>query len=243
MRIAILADSHSNFEALSAVIAAAHSKNITTFIHLGDLIGYGPDPGECLKLARALGMHCIQGNHEHALFHPESFAGMNPVAQAAHMWTQAKLEEADRRWIQTWPLIEVSEAARLVHGAPWEPAAFHYVCSQFEQEQAFKEFQEPLCWMGHTHRPLLAEEIVRGVVRAHTLRAKVALDPKSRYLINPGSVGQPRNRIPAAQWIIWDVEQGELFFERTPYPWQRNAEKIIKTGLPKELASRLELGV
>ncbi len=251
MRVAVIADVHGNLEALEAVLADIRDTGVDAVYCLGDVIGYGADPAACLDLVCE---HCeilLQGNHEDALLQPAHIAAMNPVAAVAERWTQTRLTGAQRERIAQWPLVKVGADARLVHGSPDEPLRFHYLQHRWNLENAFRAFSETICFFGHTHVPAAAAEIVPGVVQSISLPSystdrvglrHLALEPGNRYVVNGGSVGQPRDNDPRAKWLLVREKPPELEFRALSYDIAVSQKKILSAGLPEFLASRLEYG-
>lgn len=251
MRVAVVADIHANWEALSAVWKDLQQQAPEAVYCLGDVVGYGADPQACWEWTQS---HCqvrLRGNHEEAVLHPEREAGMNAAAAAAIRWTREHLSAPALADLDTWPLVATGADARLVHGSPLEPLAFHYIASRWDAENAFQYFGEHACFVGHTHVSGVVEEIIPGALRVHPVlgapgpepvRGSLDLEADKRYLINAGSVGQPRNGDPRAQWLLVKDTPPCLEFRAVPYDVALAQKKILAAGLPKILAERLSLG-
>jgi diadenosine tetraphosphatase ApaH/serine/threonine PP2A family protein phosphatase len=251
MRVAVLADIHANWEALNAVWEDLRREAPEAVYCLGDVVGYGADPQACWEWVQA---HCpvrLRGNHEEAVLRPEREAEMNPAAAAAIRWTRDQLTAPALADIDAWPLVESGADARLVHGSPLEPLAFHYISSRWDAENAFQHFSEHACFFGHTHISGVVEEIVPGALRVHPVmgapsqdpvQGTLALEADKRYLVNVGSVGQPRDRDPRAKWLLVSGAPLVLEFRAVPYDVAVAQKKILAAGLPKILAERLSFG-
>jgi predicted phosphodiesterase len=241
MRIALISDIHANLEALEAVLADIRQTGVDQIYCLGDVIGYGAEPKACLDLVLA---HCsliVRGNHEEALLRESYTRDMSSPAAKALAWTQRQLSPADLKLLDTWPLVKVGADARVVHASPAEPIKFKYAVSRLDCEFAFRAFTEKVCFFGHSHIPLAAEEMVPGVMR-WIKSNEFQLDPQSRYLVNVGSVGQPRDGNPKSRWVLVEDEPAQISIKSVAYDILKTQKKIIKAGLPKGLAERLALG-
>jgi predicted phosphodiesterase len=241
MRIAVISDIHGNLAALQAVLEDIQNTGVDAVYCLGDVVGYGAEPRACLDLVRAHCALCVRGNHEEALLQETWRLEMNSPAAQALTWTRAQLSEADFQEIAAWPLVRVGADARLVHASPDDPLRFRYLVSRLDCEIAFETFAEKLCFFGHTHIPLAIEEVVPGVVR--TLSGPVIeLDIQHRYLINVGSVGQPRDGNAQSRWVLVEDQPPRLVYKFVSYNIALTQTKIRQAGLPEILASRLILG-
>ncbi|MEW6517013.1 MAG: metallophosphoesterase family protein [candidate division FCPU426 bacterium] len=250
MRVAVVADIHANWEALCAVWDDICRQQADTVYCLGDVVGYGADPHKCWEWVNA---HCqlrLRGNHEEGVARPEREAGMNPAAAAAIRWTRNQLSPTAIEEMGDWPLVATGADARLVHSSPFEPLAFHYISSRWEAENAFLNFNEKACFFGHTHAASVVEEIVSGALRVMavpsaketTVQLHLSLEKDKRYLVNPGSVGQPRDQDPRAKWLLVQDKPPILEFRAVPYDIALAQMKILDAGLPKILAERLTCG-
>lgn len=245
MRVAVLADIHANWEALTAVEEDLRQQEPEAVYCLGDVVGYGADPQACWEWVQARCQVSLRGNHEEAVIHPEREEEMNQAAAAAIRWTRGQLNSQALAAISAWPLVETGADARLVHGSPLEPLAFHYISSRWDAENAFQNFAEHVCFFGHTHRCEVVEEIVPGALRVHPVlegQGSLTLEADKRYLVNVGSVGQPRDRDPRAKWLLVSGDPPVLEFRAVDYNVALAQKKILAAGLPKILAERLAFG-
>lgn len=240
MRYAILSDIHGNFEALQAVLADAGPRT-DAMLCLGDIVGYGPDPVRCLDAVAARAVAMVGGNHEHAVAGRLSLDWFNPYARAAAEWTSEHLDEEQREYLGELPLmLEVADAT-IVHASPARPEEWHYLVEAEDGFEAFAAFASRLCFVGHSHRPAVwslgssGPEYARGPI-------DVRLEAGRRYIVNVGSVGQPRDRDPRASYVVWDVDARRIEGRRVPYDSSATRRKIVQAGLPRFLADRLRVG-
>jgi diadenosine tetraphosphatase ApaH/serine/threonine PP2A family protein phosphatase len=244
LRTAFISDIHANLEALEAVLADIRQQGVDRIVCLGDIVGYGPDPNPCVRRVREVCAVTVVGNHDHAalgLLDTESF---NEFARVASDWTSRALEPEVRGWLQTLPFDHVLDGMRLVHASPVGPAEWTYVLSYEEARRQFAGFDERLCFIGHSHLPILVEMDPAGVSAIpFTPNQPVPLDPECRYLVNVGSVGQPRDRDPRSGYAIHDAALDTVLLRRVEYAVDRVQEKILALGLPPFLAQRLLAGV
>jgi predicted phosphodiesterase len=245
VKIAILTDIHANREAFEAVLEDARARGAERFVLLGDLVGYGPDPGWCCDCATALvaeGAICVRGNHDSAAAGvPEP---MSPLARRAIDWTVARLSVGQVGFLRDLPLMAEMDDILFVHASASEPEAFSYVTSDTRAAPSFRASTARLIFCGHTHMPLLASVDQGGVVRQQEFKANMAIPllRSRRWLAVVGAVGQPRDGVPQAGWAFLDTVTNELTFRRTPYESGRTAEKLRAAGLPEALALRLLRG-
>ena len=238
MLCVLLADIHGNLEALEAVIEHAEGQGDIGHIWcLGDIVGYGPDPGPCLEMLRSYPHVAVAGNHDWAATGKVSTDDFNPDAAAAVLWTGQHLSEGDIRYLQDLPLQVVREGFTLVHGSPRYPI-WEYLFSFIDAEFSFPMFTTTYCLVGHSHVPLLFRE--DGF--AGTLPDTLSLGEK-RLIINPGGMGQPRDGDSRASYAIYHTESHTLSHHRVTYDIERTQSKMVEQALPLKLSVRLGLGV
>jgi len=246
MRIAFLSDIHANREAFEAVLADCESRRVDRFVILGDIVGYGPDPGWCVERSMALardGAIVVRGNHEQALETPALY--MNSAARAAIDWTAHVLDRRQKAFLAALPLAEREDDRLYLHSEASAPDRFHYVRNAEGAAQHFAGCETRLGFCGHVHRPALYALGNGGKVTPFTPIAGVAVPllAQRRWLAVIGSIGQPRDRSPAAGYAVFDTETCELTFLKVPYDIDATAAKIRAAGLPESLAARLYEGV
>jgi diadenosine tetraphosphatase ApaH/serine/threonine PP2A family protein phosphatase len=241
VRYGIISDIHSNWEALSAVLAVLEKEKVERYLCPGDLVGYGADPNRCVEAVRRLSCLTVLGNHDSVAAGREEPTYFNPHARKAIEWTREFLNEENRAFLRGLPLKEKNQTWLIVHATPSEPEAWHYVLSEERGVKEFSHFKEAVCLFGHTHYPFALRMGSLGTALEKGQR--VALKPEYRYLLNVGSIGQPRDHDPRAAFGIYDHEAGAVDFRRVEYDVATAQNKIQKAGLPAFLAERLSRGV
>jgi predicted phosphodiesterase len=246
MRYLVLSDIHANLEALDAVLADAGTHGYDQVLVLGDLVGYGPDPNGVIDRVRALHPHAvIRGNHDKVAAGVEDAEGFNPLAQRAADWTLQSLTVENRKYLSglaTGPVL-VDEDVEVCHGSPEDEDT--YITSELLALRALKQAARPVCFYGHTHVPVAFRLTDTGfdfIRTEHRAEMRVSIDPGVRYLINAGSVGQPRDGDARAAFGIFDGGQRAVIVRRVAYAVERTQQKILQAGLPQALARRLGLG-
>lgn len=240
MRWAVFSDIHSNLEALEAVLAALSKERIDRYFCLGDIVGYGADPAECIARIKALSPVTIAGNHDWACVNLFGDAYFNQVAKDALLWTKRRLTNEDKQFLKDLELVHRDKELTLVHGSLCNPKEFEYILDIYSAEKSFQLLQTKLCFIGHTHHPLVF--IKNGESYVYTFQSKIRIKRAEFYIVNTGSVGQPRDGNPDASYVIYDTESKELEIKRVAYNVSQAQDKIIQAGLPKMLAERLVWG-
>lgn len=238
-RYAILADIHSNLEALNAVLDDARAQGVTDFACLGDVVGYHANPGECIRIIRDLGAVCVRGNHDHYCSHDEMLDDFQPLAASVIAWTRRHLDAEESAWLRALPLSRIVAGFTLVHSTLDLPERWGYVFDLLDAEAHFSYQTTTLCFHGHTHVPLVFEKR-NEVIRSEALRFTTAFGAK--YFVNVGSVGQPRDGDPRCSYVVYVPKIREIQFRRVAYDVETAAEKVRGAGLPERLAQRLLLG-
>ncbi len=240
MRCAILGDIHANIHAFEAVVADARSYGCTEFQLLGDVVGYGAFPSECVELARSLTRICVLGNHDQAAAAEITLADFSETASVSLEWTRGKLSADQRSWLGALMPRRQVRGTTLVHASLDSPLSWGYVRSLATAELSMALQGLPVCFIGHTHVPIGyvhgGEEFSLGTGEG------ISLDPKSKYLINAGSVGQPRDGDWRAAYLIHDEDEHGLWLRRVEYDVESAASAVLAAGLPEKLATRLRTG-
>ena len=247
-RIAVLSDIHGNMEALQAVLHAADREKVDEFWHLGDLVGYNADPLACLEILKDRQAQGVQGNHDLAAVDPEIAQSFNVLAHEALLYTRKQLHTAHQSHLYALPLHRTMNGGILLcHGTPETPHS--YILTVFQAKRTFNLLRKKfphirICFHGHTHVQKLWVRDERGKVTAQPLdQEEIVLDPERMYLINPGSVGQPRQKDNRSHFLIFNTERVSVRFLAVSYDIPSAQAKIRKAGLPEYLALRLEDGV
>ena len=230
---------------MTAVLADAASEGALELLCLGDLVGYGADPVACVETVGERAIAMVAGNHEHGALGLIDLRWFNPSARRAAEWTGEQLATSHRDFLTGLPLLRAVEDATLVHSSPRGPEEWDYLISPDDGFQVFGDFATRVCFIGHSHLPGVWSVGSGGPDHCDRLErpeAQVRLDDGRRYLINVGSVGQPRDRDPRACYALWDRAARTVSIRRVPYDHVAAARKILAAGLPRNLAERLAHG-
>ena len=245
MRVLVISDVHANLTALHAVLADA-AQRLPTYEAvwcLGDVVGYGPDPNECVEVVRSLpGLVCLIGNHDQAALGITPLTRFNHDARAAAAWTQEVLTEESAAFLRTLPSDAQVDGFTLAHGSPRQPV-WEYILDPRTADANFNEFQTDYCLVGHSHLPLVFQ---RGTADSFALSRQVAgeqvVSLSPRMILNPGSVGQPRDMDPRAAYALLDMKTRSWEARRAAYDIGDVQLRMLKAGLPERQALRLVAG-
>ncbi len=246
MRYLILSDMHANWDAFETVLRRARRKRYEAVLVLGDLVGYGAAPNQVVEAVRALGprLFTVRGNHDKVVAGIDSGSNFNQTALTAAQWTTGRLTAGNLRYVRELPRgpLQVEEGMAICHGSPLDEDT--YVFSDVDAWEIFSRYDTPVTFFGHTHIPSLfwLEGRLLGVKALRGTSGRIVLAPGGRYLINPGSIGQPRDRDPRASYMIYDSRKRVVTWYRIPYPIGDAQTRIRKAGLPNSLADRLAVG-
>ena len=245
MRLMVFSDIHGNLEALQSVLQDARNRNVHRSICLGDLVGYGPYPNECIELVRSLkNCRCLAGNHDVAALWETSPYGMSASAKEAILWTMEQLSDENKKYLgglaDRLDLLNMT----FVHANPYNPRGWRYV---MDRKYALRSFSATRCrhlFIGHSHRPLLITKKHFFSIDLLTVASstEIRLKDKKRRIINCGSVGQPRDKDPRSCYLIFDIRKQVLEFYRVPYDIEKTAQAIRSANLPSVLGRRLLKG-
>ena len=241
MRFAVLSDIHANLPALEAVFAELDYQEVDKVLHLGDVVGYGPDPEACARLLRERGVASVLGNHDYAMIRPTAKAWFNASSRKAVDITDGLVSDETRDWLRTLPSSICFDTFRFVHGVPRDNAFLYLFALDDERlARAFAAMQERICFVGHTHMLELVTEVPKGIRRQPLAMGVTELDPGKRYIINIGSVGQPRDDVDnRAKFAIFDTEDWSLDMRGAEYDYKPVAKRIRELGIPDTYAARL----
>ncbi len=243
MRIIIISDVHSNLVALEAVLDALPDHD--ELWCLGDTIGYGPDPNPCIAMVRNRARYALTGNHDLACLGEISLADFNMLARTANQWNREQLRPEFQAYLRTLPArLDLPPTVTLAHGSPRDPV-WEYVLDALAAIDNLSFFDTPVCFIGHSHVPIIFEQHADGTgdLRHAEADELVQLQPDSRYIFNPGSVGQPRDGDPRAAYVLWDTESSVVHFHRVVYNITETQRRMRAAGLPVMLADRLAYGL
>jgi len=240
MKTALISDVHANLEALQAVLGAIDERGVDRILCLGDVVGYGASPNECLSLVRERCELVLLGNHDSAASGGPEAARFNPNAKTAALWTAKMLTPDHRDYLRGLKLVSHAGPYLCVHASPAAPRDWEYIFDRFDAEPQFQFFSEPICFIGHTHQPAIFERVAAGSTFVPPTRLRI--DAERRYIVNVGSVGQPRDRDPRACFVLLHETAGEIEFIRVAYDIPAAQEKIREAKLPGVLATRLATG-
>lgn len=243
MRYGIFSDIHSNYEALSEVIKIYEKEKIDKFICAGDIIGYGAEPDRCIEKIKEINAVCVMGNHEYAIKNPASAEFFNDAAYLAIKWQSENINYLSRDFILKLPFKINENIFTVVHGSAFEPENFHYVLSTEDYLKNFRYFDTKILIIGHTHLPDVFYFDEKRKIYGQITGDKFSIENDIRYIINTGSVGQPRDNDKRACFCIYDDESSIFYIKRVEYDVKSAMKKILDAGLPEVLAYRLQQGV
>jgi predicted phosphodiesterase len=240
MRVAVISDVHGNYHALEAVLQEIHGESVDTVWCLGDTVGYGPLPNECCAAVQNRTDVCLVGNHDLVVLGELSVTDFNDEAAAAALWTSDVLTDSSRSFLQSLKPAGTAEGIDLYHASARDPV-WEYVLTEEAARASLELSDSPLVLVGHSHVALAitlnGREVLGGLASGGT-EIKLA----GRWLLNPGSVGQPRDGDPRAAWVLLDLERMFAAFRRVQYPIKQTQSEMHERGLPGTLADRLARG-
>ena len=243
MRYLVITDIHANLEALDVVLSDAAVRGYDRTLVLGDIVGYGPDPNAVIDRVIGQAPHAIvRGNHDKIAFGIDQAEGFNVSARAAAEWTLNALTPAHRDWLINLPKgpTVVDDCVEICHGSPFDED--EYIFDELDARRAIDSSRQRLCLFGHTHVAMVFRLAGRAIGLVDVAGTSVTLDADAKYLVNPGSVGQPRDSDPRAAYAIFDAGAQQLEMYRLDYPLERTQQKMIAAGLPEPLVRRLAAG-
>jgi predicted phosphodiesterase len=234
MHIAVISDIHGNLEALQVVLQYLRENSIDQIYCLGDIVGYGANPNECLELVAQSCSIVVMGNHDHAAIGQTSVNYFNDYAKLSTYWTFGVLSAASRNFISSLDFTWQDDKILLVHATPANPPLWHYVLTEQDAREEFEAFKPKVCFIGHSHFPVIFSKN-EGLLKVQ----KFVLNEQDKYIINVGSVGQPRDGNSKTCFCVYNSDTHQLEYIRLSYDAVLTREKIIKSGLPVFLGDRL----
>jgi len=241
VRIAIFSDVHANLEALNAVLREILHRKPDRILFLGDAVGYGPEPDECVERIFQVADRIVAGNHDQAVAGLTDIDCFNPEARQAVLWTRSELKSENLRRLSAPPLTAQEESLFLVHATPRHPEAWSYLASAGTVQSQFSAFGDPICLVGHTHRPAVFRNDGKQLLSPK--ESLLTFQENFRYIVNVGSVGQPRDRNPDAAYALYDTRARTFLLRRVPYRYSVTQEKMRAAHLPSFLVDRLAWGI
>ncbi len=240
MKFAILSDIHANLEAFEAVLKHAQSQNCTHHVCLGDIVGYGPNPKECLQIIRDFNCPTVIGNHDEYCATNQQLTGFNPMAADGIRWTRAQLTDEEKEWLRNLKYVRQVESFTIVHATLDLPERWAYVFDKLAAGASLNYQHTAVCFNGHTHIPIAFVRGDKGIQGG--LYSKIKIEIARKYFVNCGSIGQPRDHNTKAAYVTFDLINNLIELHRLDYELGRTQKKIRAAGLPESLAQRLEQG-
>ena len=244
MRYAVLGDIHSNLSALQAVMEAVRHEGVDQILSVGDVVGYGAAPSECIQILRENEVIAVLGNHDAAVIGELDTIFFNQHARFTVEWTRGAISGEDMAWLTCMPLTWQDDFVTLAHGSYDKPEIFAYVQTPSDADSSLELLERPVCFIGHTHVPVSMLRLSDDPLRTgYSLDAELDLSDAIVAMVNAGSVGQPRDDDPRTGYVIYDTETRIVSFRRLAYDIAQEVARIKAAGLPSVLAERLHLGV
>ncbi|MCU0463521.1 MAG: metallophosphatase family protein [Anaerolineae bacterium] len=242
MRILVISDIHANYTAFETVLKDAQGMWDYVWC-LGDVVGYGPDPNDCVEKLRELPHLCLAGNHDWAALDRLDIRTFNPDARRAVDWTRETLTSDNTHWLEALPVTFVIGDYTLAHASPREPI-WEYILETKTASDNFPHFETPYCLVGHTHQPVIYEQVTEyDTTATRPNYGKQRHLNGRRQIINPGSVGQPRDTDPRAAYALLDFEKNIWEHRRVPYDVSSVQRRMRQYRMPERLIARLEMGM
>ena len=241
MRVGIFSDVHANFEALEIVLKAIEYEGVDKTICVGDLVGYGPDPNQCVEKVMEMADIVVAGNHDYAACGMLSTEYFNEYARMAIDWTSRVLDTKFIDILSNLPLTVTEDGITIVHATPEAPSGWHYILDVADAHKSFKALKNSLCFVGHSHIPVAFVQDQNGRISIRN-PSEVEIKMGEKYIINVGSVGQPRDGDPRTTYGILDTDKKKFWLKRLPYPVEEVQKKMREEHLPPYLINRLSVG-
>jgi putative phosphoesterase len=238
VKIAIISDIHANLAALEEALKAIRELQPDKIVCLGDIVGYGPRPNECVDLIRQNCQVCLMGNHDHAVLGLTDTYHFNQYAREAINWTRRTLTIQNKAFLESLPFSHHENEILYVHSTPSHPEEWHYILSEYEAKQYMEKIKQRVCFVGHSHIPVVFSN-EQGILTSDEIKLNTT---SGKYIINVGSVGQPRDGDPRLCFVFYDTDSSHIRFIRKEYPVQVTYNEILENSLPPFLAMRLLAG-
>ncbi len=241
MRYGFFSDVHSNLEALKVAVADFRKEKLDGIYFLGDAVGYGPDPNECVAIINEVAGVKLMGNHDYASLGLIETNLFNVYAQESMEWTKSILSDESLKILFSFAMDHRFDQSYLVHSTPKEPQEWDYIMDLDAAEENFKFFNKQICFIGHSHSPVIIKKFDNKHCFIHD-DSQSEIEKEFKYIINIGSVGQPRDGSNQACYLIYDTKEKMVTLKRLPYDFQKTQAKMKKKGLPQFLIERLAMG-
>jgi predicted phosphodiesterase len=239
LRYAILSDIHANIDALETVLESIQDEGVDRYLCLGDIVGYGAKPAECLERVQSLECITVAGNHDFAALGKIEIDYFNVYAKEATLWTRENLTEEGREYLLGLPLVEHLDGFTIVHGTLYSPELFDYVQTSYDAYLSMSQMKGDVCFVGHSHIPVT---FIQKRFITYSFAGEITVEPGEKLLVNVGSVGQPRDNNPKAAYAIFDTEARKIWIRRIAYDVDAAAARIREAELPEILGERLKVG-
>ncbi len=239
MKYGILGDIHANLEALNAVLEEMDRQGVEKYVSVGDLVGYGANPTECIAKIRELNAVVTAGNHDFAAVDKLNIDFFNTYARESALWTRSILSEDDKNFIKSLKLVEYCDNFTVVHSTLYSPELFEYIQTSYDAHLSFEQQTTPLSFLGHSHVPV---NFFKRRNVSFNMETEVKIDESMKVMINVGAIGQPRDENPDAVCVVYDSDDMVVRVNRVKYDVEKAAKKIVAAGLPEILAERLKYG-
>lgn len=239
MKTAIISDIHGNFDALQSVLKDIDAQGADRIVCLGDVVGYGAQPCECVQTLIERDVLTIAGNHDYAAIGKTNINYFNAFAKEATLWTRKVCTDVEKEFLNGLALVEHLDEFTMVHGTLYAPELFDYILTTYDAYLSLQLLENPVCFLGHSHVPI---NFVWGDIIAFNYDREIDINPEQKVLINVGSVGQPRDDNPLACYALFDHDASKVFIRRVEYDIEAAAKRIKDAGLPGALGERLKVG-
>ncbi len=241
MRIAIYSDVHGNLEAFEGVLKDIKREDVDKKVFLGDIVGYGPNPNECIELLRENADVILAGNHDWAAVGLTDSEYFNPYAKASLFWTMEALTDVNKAFLKELSPTKMEDAIQFAHSTPLEPQEWRYILTMQDATDNYDSLEKDLCFVGHSHQPVIIEYAdAANIVPIRDIYK--TLEKNRKYIVNVGSVGQSRDSNPDSCYVVYDSKTQNIEFRRVEYDVARVQKKMEKHKLPQYLIERLGLG-
>lgn len=248
MKYGIIGDIHANLEAFNAVLEVAKNEGVEKYLCIGDVVGYNANPHECMELLKSLEpLAVVKGNHDDYASNGKETLGFNPLAARAVEWTRSQLSDDEKAWLAALPPMSIVQCdngfgrIQIVHATLDNPNGWGYIFDKYSADTSMRYQRFNVCFVGHTHVPVMFDKFENEITQ-HNGYEKIKLEYNHRYLINVGSVGQPRDGDNRAAFAILDTDEQEVTLHRVEYDYEETQRKVLEADLPERLALRLEMG-